>query len=184
MAHPYAFRNCQVAAPLKPLVAGVEARAVVPFRNCQVAAPLKLPALMGGRAIQGPLPQLSSCGPIEACLAPQCQKHCAPFRNCQVAAPLKRRGGPGGRGGRHAFRNCQVAAPLKREARGRIVRIHLLLPQLSSCGPIEAAGADLCARRADTPFRNCQVAAPLKRRPMPASWAGRGPSATVKLRPH
>ena len=82
------------------------------------------------------------------------------------------------------FRNCQVAAPLKRPCPAvRVLHGHGL-PQLSSCGPIEAyyeflefSGASGLPQlsscgpiEADTPLRWRDVYGP--------------PSATVKLRPH
>ena len=130
------------------------------------------------------------------------------FRNCQVAAPLKRHVRAAQLGVLVAFRNCQVAAPLKRRDLGPVPRDRRTLPQLSSCGPIEAVFTlsivlaktvlpqlsscgpieAVIAQKGDLgygPFRNCQVAAPLKRE----FWAAAGrfdvaPSATVKLRPH
>ena len=106
------------------------------FRNCQVAAPLKRLAPRR-RARQG-----------------------GPFRNCQVAAPLKRAGTGGARRRRYAFRNCQVAAPLKQWASHLPAGAGTPLPQLSSCGPIEAYLVEA------------------------ALEGGNLPSATVKLRPH
>ena len=84
-----------------------------------------------------------------------------------------------------AFRNCQVAAPLKPAVIDTTLVFTAALPQLSSCGPIEAlvpcAGAldgsglpqlsscgPIEASRAD-----CTALADLAE-----------PSATVKLRPH
>ena len=65
-----AFRNYQVAAPLKP-GAGRKFRVDDPtFRNYQVAAPLKPVIGIGNTTLEGP------------------------FRNYQVAAPLKRQGAP------------------------------------------------------------------------------------------
>ena len=177
------FRNCQVAAPLKLDRARAAWAGCCPFRNCQVAAPLKHPALAGSKPAARRLPQLSSCGPIEAWRGWACPCLPAAFRNCQVAAPLKR--------SFSCLRRCSSA----------------FLPQLSSCGPIEACASR--RRRALPPaFRNCQVAAPLKLiigrssqvspdlpqlsscGPIEAPSLGaarlgrRGPSATVKLRPH
>ena len=85
-----AFRNYQVAAPLKPPAAHVSIRPLAAFRNYQVAAPLKQVVVVN--------------------TAPSI----TPFRNYQVAAPLK-----------HS-RNARKARQPER------------LPQLSSCGPIEA----------------------------------------------
>ena len=155
------FRNCQVAAPLKHLDVVQFILCRRSFRNCQVAAPLKLGTAAGGANAAGTLPQLSSCGPIEASLRRQGGKLARnAFRNCQVAAPLKHAVHRRHVRRRRTFRNCQVAAPLKQYG-GRTAR------------SIVAA------------FRNCQVAAPLKR----AARHGRvgpapQPSATVKLRPH
>ena len=86
----FAFRNCQVAAPLKPQGAPDANAQAKTFRNCQVAAPLKLEQA----------------------------------RHCPHPGP--------------AFRNCQVAAPLKLGAAALVARAVHDLPQLSSCGPIEA----------------------------------------------
>ena len=60
------FRNCQVAAPLKPWSAGGPGSTRPPFRNCQVAAPLKHITRKFLFQKRGYFPQLSSCGPIEA----------------------------------------------------------------------------------------------------------------------
>ena len=57
------------------------------------------------------------------------------------------------------------------------------LPQLSSCGPIEAEGMIMAPRPIVT-FRNCQVAAPLKLHFAHLAISIIPPSATVKLRPH
>ncbi len=84
----------------------------------------------------------------------------------------------------YSFRNCQVAAPLKHYPPRWGAGVMAGLPQLSSCGPIEARS--VCARRQwGTTFRNCQVAAPLKLLLVLVELALLGlPSATVKLRPH
>ena len=60
------------------------------FRNYQVAAPLKLLKSMLDAAVSTSLPQLSSCGPIEAKPMPLPTLKNPTFRNYQVAAPLKR----------------------------------------------------------------------------------------------
>ena len=107
------------------------------------------------------LPQLSSCGPIEAQLAHVGYAAAIrTFRNCQVAAPLKPNIIGDGDMDAAAFRNCQVAAPLKR------------------------LGHWTLTHRYRAAFRNCQVAAPLK--PVVCEPTARVfcPSATVKLRPH
>ena len=57
------------------------------------------------------------------------------------------------------FRNYQVAAPLKLKIGDAVFEAVVNLPQLSSCGPIEAGRRVLRQRRL-------------------------GPSATIKLRPH
>ena len=59
----------------------------------------------------------------------------------------------------------------------------VFLPQLSSCGPIEAVITLVIAVVGGT-FRNCQVAAPLKRPSTTSPMRSLQPSATVKLRPH
>ena len=131
------------------------------------------------------LPQLSSCGPIEALTGRRLERAVKSFRNCQVAAPLKP-GRPARRGPSHAaFRNCQVAAPLKHcpvcfetaisrtfrncqvaaplKQRSQLCRRRRGgLPQLSSCGPIEAQILQALPGALPPAFRNCQVAAPLK----------------------
>ena len=61
-----AFRNCQVAAPLKQRTGRGPRRRSGAFRNCQVAAPLKLGVGANEGWFSNFLPQLSSCGPIEA----------------------------------------------------------------------------------------------------------------------
>ena len=61
------------------------------------------------------------------------------FRNCQVAAPLKLDLAREPYAPRRAFRNCQVAAPLKHVGVELALGLVNRLPQLSSCGPIEAA---------------------------------------------
>ena len=60
------FRNCQVAAPLKRAARPLNRKRGLAFRNCQVAAPLKLVQPLRSHQALPPLPQLSSCGPIEA----------------------------------------------------------------------------------------------------------------------
>ena len=130
-----------------------------PFRNCQVTAPLKRTMRRTFSLSISHLPQLSSCGPIEARGCCFIVRRGHTFRNCQVAAPLKRLRDLARCHVERAFRNCQVAAPLKQGGNVHVVLDGALLPQLSSCGPIEAL-----------------------------AW-GRGrrqwkPSATVKLRPH
>ena len=135
-------------------------RAIYDLPQLSSCGPIEAPGGRGGQCWPCGLPQLSSCGPIEALCA-----------FCSDALAWS------------AFRNCQVAAPLKRgqapEGRGRAVR----LPQLSSCGPIEAGGRRP-SRRDECAFRNCQVAAPLKQQPAEAERDQERPSATVKLRPH
>ena len=131
------FRNYQVAAPLKRPRARLDLFDVRAFRNYQVAAPLKHHAIDHGRRYQDGLPQLSSCGPIEAIMPPS------------------------GKGRVFSFRNYQVAAPLKHPSKGRGSLFGGSLPQLSSCGPIEAS-AEIGPACKWTPFRNYQVAAPLK----------------------
>ena len=95
------------------------------FRNCQVAAPLKRAGAWRPTGELAVLPQLSSCGPIEAQARLSGPLHVHSFRNCQVAAPLKPTNKickpPAG----HSFRNCQVAAPLKRKGR----RLHRARPR-------------------------------------------------------
>ena len=87
---------------------------ILSFRNYQVAAPLKL-GFRAGRPCTGPrLPQLSSCGPIEAWDPAEPKAWTVSFRNYQVAAPLKPVLDGRGRIEGRAFRNYQVAAPLKR----------------------------------------------------------------------
>ena len=108
------------------------------------------------------LPQLSSCGPIEALTQLTRFAEPAAFRNYQVAAPLKQvrprlEVWPQG----WSFRNYQVAAPLKRAEPTLVSSLWPSLPQLSSCGPIEARLATWPLFRVST-FRNYQVAAPLK----------------------
>ena len=116
------------------------------------------PAAPTGKHVR--LPQLSSCGPIEATrTARSATLSLKAFRNYQVAAPLKRpddsKVAPGGR----AFRNYQVAAPLKRP---------IVLSYSVRWGA----------------FRNYQVAAPLKHAGEQEQNARQKPSATIKLRPH
>ena len=114
----YAFRNCQVAAPLKRVDECELCRPDASFRNCQVAAPLKHFYVR--------------------CVGVQVLA----FRNCQVAAPLKQNLVFKQATQVFAFRNCQVAAPLKRVDHLNHA-CDLGLPQLSSCGPIEARWSTL-----------------------------------------
>ena len=86
------FRNCQVAAPLKLFKAYRGKKLGLAFRNCQVAAPLKRHGARPCNVCPRRLPQLSSCGPIEARRGSYAGRRRRPFRNCQVAAPLKPRG--------------------------------------------------------------------------------------------
>ena len=161
-ARPRPFRNCQVAAPLKRALQLFLLRlAAPPFRNCQVAAPLKRHRrahLQSGRAA---FRNCQVAAPLKQRADLLDQRPDLPFRNCQVAAPLKRlRAGNDIRHGPPPFRNCQVAAPLKQApATLRSLQISCL-PQLSSCGPIEAATT------------------------APSASPSASPSATVKLRPH
>ena len=132
------------------------------------------------------LPQLSSCGPIEA--APKTgspARASQAFRNYQVAAPLKRRtacsaGWPGG-----ILPQLSSCGPIEANLSAWSAISASTLPQLSSCGPIEAKRVPCASAAQPTTFRNYQVAAPLKH----LSVCGRGadtyaPSATIKLRPH
>ena len=203
-----AFRNCQVAAPLKPGLRPPCPRIRNAFRNCQVAAPLKrmrgvgmrgvgmrLPQLSScgpieagrpsRRSVRAPsLPQLSSCGPIEAGQFPVCGpdiprlpqlSSCGPiealFRLCGARRP-------------GAFRNCQVAAPLKHCVQSITDWKDGILPQLSSCGPIEAdRGA--CRPAPRQPLPQLSSCGPIEAKSFQRlSMTTRGPSATVKLRPH
>ena len=130
------------------------------FRNCQVAAPLKRPR--GRSPARGRvLPQLSSCGPIEASLPVSSRRRALPFRNCQVAAPLKL--GAPSRAPSSAEPLPQLSSCGPIEARPWCIaeKREKLLPQLSSCGPIEARLGEQDAGQVGA-FRNCQVAAPLK----------------------
>ena len=145
--------------PIEALANAYAAIALRSFRNYQVAAPLKQEVLRATSIKQDILPQLSSCGPIEAAPVLQHRSPYQAFRNYQVAAPLKLGQGSARSSDTQTFRNYQVAAPLK----------HVFsfgfgcqygLPQLSSCGPIEAAG------------------------PAKSGWCPTAPSATIKLRPH
>ena len=129
------------------------------------------------------LPQLSSCGPIEARAWRRPRPRSRPFRNYQVAAPLK----PVGlHAAAEARRLPQLSSCGPIEATftdAKAANGVLSLPQLSSCGPIEARGR-LLRRTSRSAFRNYQVAAPLKRHR--GRWARSAicPSATIKLRPH
>ena len=104
------------------------------------------------------LPQLSSCGPIEAVVFTAKTKTDFAFRNYQVAAPLK----------------PIVDLPGLQA---------VCLPQLSSCGPIEAS-VRITSDLGNKAFRNYQVAAPLKRTSLATKGTMWTPSATIKLRPH
>ena len=82
-----------------------------------------------------------------------------------------------------AFRNCQVAAPLKRSP-GMEVAAGRPLPQLSSCGPIEAVRRDLCLG-GDALLPQLSSCGPIEARLVVIDNLGYpAPSATVKLRPH
>ena len=131
------------------------------------------------------LPQLSSCGPIEAYITKSALLGQMAFRNYQVAAPLKRNLRAPYKVVKYLpqLSSCGPieAAACSRAARPRpslpqlsscgpieahSVVAHVLaqgisLPQLSSCGPIEADGTG-AQRRYGSAFRNYQVAAPLK----------------------
>ena len=205
-----AFRNCQVAAPLKHCGRRHSDGRQGAFRNCQVAAPLKRDLRAPGRGGRlGGLPQLSSCGPIEA-LAPNRPREisrplpqlssCGPIEACWSRPWLPRRDG--------RLPQLSSCGPIEAHARRQAGRWHGSLPQLSSCGPIEAAHS--CGRPCHNypsfrncqvaaplkldvdggegvegpPFRNCQVAAPLKLIVGSGSARREQPSATVKLRPH
>ena len=85
--------------------------------------------------------------------------------------------------GSSSFRNYQVAAPLKLEEAPVVLGVHLLLPQLSSCGPIEASRLSRAVKSVPS-FRNYQVAAPLKLKLVVTLHGNQQPSATIKLRPH
>ena len=153
------------------------------FRNCQVAAPLKAIHVGALPPVPVPFPQLSSCGPIEGAPPAIPPWPACTFRNCQVAAPLKGSPEPTPKGPVLPFRNCQVAAPLKVVVGVEYEHGVGAFPQLSSCGPIEGprgghGARSLCA------FRNCQVAAPLKVAARRVRWIRQELSATVKLRPH
>ena len=60
----------------------------------------------------------------------------------------------------------------------------MYLPQLSSCGPIEAREQGSVPELLMETFRNYQVAAPLKLVRQAYGVAYLVPSATIKLRPH
>ena len=153
-----AFCICQVAAPLKLLERDVPVARVHPFRSCQVAAPLKRGRRREPHGNHGRLPQLSSCGPIEATAcrrAITCPMGLPQLSSCgPIEAWRARQAALAAR----AFRNCQVAAPLKH----------------TPCG---ASGHEPA-------FRNCQAAAPLKPGRSELQNVIAGPSATAKLRPH
>ena len=159
------FRNCQVAAPLKRGSRRDDRFERAAFRNCQVAAPLKHGVLDGEGDVGMHLPQLSSCGPIEALSLGFSGMKAATFRNCQVAAPLKPRRPPRGALGARPLPQLSSCGPIEATATTPTRSRSSSLPQLSSCGPIEAAFRRAAGRRARQAFRNCQVAAPLKRRP-------------------
>ena len=108
------FRNYQVAAPLKPLERRLARARLAAFRNYQVAAPLKHNAPENLHEAHWCLPQLSSCGPIEAISRPRCPHRRRSFRNYQVAAPLKMHKLDLIHHPHVAFRNDQVAAPVNK----------------------------------------------------------------------
>ena len=155
-----AFRNCQVAAPLKLPGAGRACGKGLSLPQLSSCGPIEAPGVSAMPHAQVSLPQLSSCGPIEAppfvtgtdTVPPLPQlSSCGPIEACGFLRLKTSQFGP--------FRNCQVAAPLKHMARGPF-------PWLRPA------------------FRNCQVAAPLKRGRRRRACARGRPSATVKLRPH
>ena len=208
-ARMQAFRNYQVAAPLKHSRGDRRRRRRQPFRNYQVAAPLKHGGTFGDGKLIPFFPQLSSCGPIEARPPAPSPRAWRTFRNYQVAAPLKRAAlKQAAQGLFAAFRNYQVAAPLKRPGSGQSTDNHRSFPQLSSCGPIEAvqpaswpasfspfrnyqvaaplkpAVIEAAFEILVSAFRNYQVAAPLKPRSRSKLQAEHSLSATIKLRPH
>ena len=141
----------------------MEARGRLPqLSSC---GPIEACACAGSLVCGFSLPQLSSCGPIEA--ARPCMRgprRLAAFRNYQVAAPLKRRLAVS-----FLFRLCSLpqlssCGPIEAGADFDDWARILALPQLSSCGPIEAWAADLSQQAVFPPFRNYQVAAPLKQK--------------------
>ena len=133
------FRNCQVAAPLKPRPWIAPRRLRRPLPQLSSCGPIEANTSMRMRRKAIRLPQLSSCGPIEAypphnrahrtCRLPQLSS-CGPI---EAQAHGRRPSQPS-----NAFRNCQVAAPLKPALGVRAAKALGHLPQLSSCGPIEA----------------------------------------------
>ena len=85
------------------------------FRNCQVAAPLKQRQVRKTAWGLSCLPQLSSCGPIEACALAELGAAIGRLPQLSSCGPIE------------AVFPAAAAAARRR------------LPQLSSCGPIEAA---------------------------------------------
>ena len=155
------------------------------FRNCQVAAPLKRVDKVVGPVRRVALPQLSSCGPIEACgNRPANRPWAPPFRNCQVAAPLKR--GEAGRpcDGGQGLPQLSSCGPIEASAASWTPRSCPCLPQLSSCGPIEACPCAFC-RRQIRRLPQLSSCGPIEARRTGRDFLRRSyPSATVKLRPH
>ena len=83
------FRNCQVAAPLKPIRGRNDFQGSGAFRNCQVAAPLKLISRPIVRIGMRGLPQLSSCGPIEAIRNGLPCRLCGPLPQLSSCGPIE-----------------------------------------------------------------------------------------------
>ena len=180
-----AFRNCQVAAPLKlwprpgpaqvlrvfpqlsscgPIEAtssSVRYFGVYHFPQLSSCGPIEASPAARSAAGSGGFPQLSSCGPIEACYPWRHRHRIATFRNCQVAAPLKLTDRLIEVGGTFSFPQLSSCGPIEALRRLGLKGADKAFPQLSSCGPIEASGV---ANRAQSQARQL--------------------SATVKLRPH
>ena len=134
-----AFRNEQVAAPLKDMPCVDVARPCTAFRNEQVAAPLKASFFGSQEATPIRFPQRTSCGPIEG------RRHI--WLRSQKATIFPQRTSCG---------------PI--EGHSPCVRLVLstIFPQRTSCGPIEGVLHTPTPPQTLSSFRNEQVAAPLK----------------------
>ena len=131
------------------------------------------------------LPQLSSCGPIEAAgSVPAAALRRAPsFRNYQVAAPLKHGKTLWARAG-YGLPQLSSCGPIE-AMYAQAERGHWAsLPQLSSCGPIEAFGLGAGAPGAATlpQLSSCGPIEAFVSASVNSPTSK--PSATIKLRPH
>ena len=91
-----AFRNCQVAAPLKLLVPGTPRQHGKTFPQLSSCGPIEARAKSLTRKTGGAFPQLSSCGPIEATCPRTAGRSCATlFPQLSSCGPIEARKGSG-----------------------------------------------------------------------------------------